>query len=128
MAGLDEGTILALTPFVAEEDLRAMRVVRAVPWRWLPVALRMGAVTFDRWVIFRKGQFRPDIPQGLGLIAHEAFHITQRREVGLASFLLRYAFGQMACGFDHARHPLEKPAIALQQRVVAALTGEQKRG
>jgi hypothetical protein len=122
MSRLDEATIAALAPFVAEEDLRAMRVLRSLPWRWLPVALRMGALTFDHWVIFRKGQWRPDNPQGLGLIAHEALHITQRREMGLGWFLARYAFGQLTCRFQHDRHPLEKPAIALQQRVTAELT------
>ncbi len=122
MTRLQEPTITALAPFVAEEDLRAMRVVRSLPLRWIPVALRMGALTFDRCVIFRKGQYRPDLVQGLGLIAHESLHITQRRQMGLAWFLTRYALGQFQCGFRHDRHPLEKPAIALQQRVVAELS------
>lgn len=122
MAGLDERTIALLAPFVAEEDLRAMRVVRSAPPRWLPVLLRMGAVTFNNHVIFRKGQYRPDHVQGLGLLAHEAFHITQRRQMGLAWFLARYALGQFQCGFQHDRHPLEKPAIELQRQVVAALS------
>lgn len=123
MARLDETTIALLAPFVADQDLRAMRVVRSLPWRWIPVVLGMGALTFDRWVLFRKGQYRPDLVQGLGLIAHEAFHVTQRRQMGLAWFLGRYALGQFQCGFRHDRHPLEKPAIALQQRVVAELAG-----
>lgn len=114
---------MLLAPYVAAEDLRSMRVVRARPWRWLPPLLRAGAVTFDRWVIFGKGQYRPDSVGGLGLIAHEAFHITQRRERGLGLFLFRYALGQVQCGFRHDRHPLEKPAIELQGRVVAGLAG-----
>ncbi|HKS91973.1 MAG TPA: DUF4157 domain-containing protein [Tepidiformaceae bacterium] len=121
MARLDEATIALLVPFVAEEDLRSMRVVRSLPWRWIPVGLRMGALTFDHWVIFRKGQYRPDLVQGLGLIAHESLHITQRRQMGLSWFLARYALGQFQCGFRHDRHPLEKPAIALQARVVGEL-------
>lgn len=124
MGSLDEQTIAVLKPFVAEEDLRAMRVMRSAPWRWWPVALGMGAFTFNRWVVFRKGQYRPDHVQGLGLIAHEAFHIAQRRHMGLAWFLARYALGQLQCGFRHDRHPLERPAIALQQRVVAALVAQ----
>lgn len=122
MARLDTATIAVLAPFVDEEDLRAMRVVRSLPWRWIPVMLRMGAFTFDRWVVFRKGQYRPDHVQGLGLIAHEAFHISQRRRMGIGWFLARYALGQFQCGFNHDRHPLEKPAIELQQQVVTALT------
>ena len=124
MTRLDERTIAILAPFVAEEDLRAMLVVRSMPWRWIPVGLRMGALTFDRWVIFRKGQYRPDLVQGLGLIAHETVHITQRRHMGLVWFLARYALGQFQCGFRHDRHPLEKPAIAVQQRVIAALNSQ----
>lgn len=122
MTRLPEAVVAALAPFIAEQDLRAMRILRGVPFRWLPRAMGMGAVTFDRWVIFRSDQYQPNTPWGLGLIAHEAFHITQRRRMGLGGFLLRYIGGQLTSGFRHDRHPLERPAIELQKQVVAALS------
>lgn len=115
-------TVEVLAPFVPHRDLRRMRVVQSAPWRWLPLVLGMGAVTFDRFVIFRTGQFDERQAWGLALIAHEAVHVGQVRKAGLPRFLLRYLLGQLRCGFRHDRHPMEVPAIEVQTRVRDAIT------
>lgn len=108
-----------------DADLREMRVVTGRPWRWLPVMLRMSAVTVLRWVIFRDGKYDTESPRGLALIVHESVHIGQRRELGTWRFFVKYLWGQFQCGFHHDRHRMEIPAIEVQRRVRAALeTGE----
>ncbi|MCZ2108821.1 MAG: DUF4157 domain-containing protein [Dehalococcoidia bacterium] len=113
-----------LSEFVPAQDLRSMRVVTGRPWRWLPVLLRMSAVTVLNRVIFRAGKFDEQSPRGLALIAHESVHIGQVRELGALRFFVRYLWGQFQCGFRHDRHPMETPAIALQRRVRAALEAD----
>jgi hypothetical protein len=98
-----------------------MRVVTGVPGRWLPAVLRMSAVTFSPMVCFANGKFQAGTPRGLALIAHEAFHIRQGRELGRLQFYMRYFRGQLRSGFRHARHPMEIPAITLQRMVFATL-------
>ncbi len=118
---LSNETIERLAPFVAPESLRAMRVVRTSPLAVLPALLKMSAITFAPCVIFREGSFDTTTPRGLALIAHEAGHITQAREMGLPRFLIRYAIANVRCGFHHNQHPMEVPMIALQQQVRIAL-------
>ena len=121
---LSETTVSRLAEFIPEMDLRQMQVVTAAPWRLLPVLLRMSAVTFTRFVLFRRGSFNEAEPWGLALIAHEAVHVGQVRELGIAGFFARYLWGQFHCRFRHERHPLELPAIELQRRARAALEAE----
>ena len=111
-----------LSPFVPERDLRRMRVVTAPPLCWFPAALGMAAATFGPFVMFRRGSFDTTTPIGLALIAHEAHHIRQAREMGQMWFLVRYIIGQFQCRFHHDRHPLELPAIELQRAVYWAIT------
>lgn len=118
---LSADTVAALAPFVPEQDLRAMRVVTGRPWRWLPSMLRMSAITFAPLVCFGPGKFDPGTPRGLALIAHEAYHIRQSRELGPLAFYPRYLQGQFQSGFRHGRHPMELPAIACQRAVFASL-------
>ena len=120
-APLPLDVIETLVPFVDRESLERMRVVTGWPGRWYPVVLRTGATTLGSHVFFRKGHYRFDTARGLALIAHEAGHITQVRELGLPRFLLRYARGQFQCAFHHDRHPMEIPMIELQRRVREAL-------
>ena len=110
-----------LAPFVERASLDAMRVVSGWPGRWYPTALRTGATTLGHYVFFREGRYRFDTARGLALIAHEAGHITQVREMGLPRFLVRYARGQFQCAFHHDSHPMEVPMIELQRRVREAL-------
>jgi hypothetical protein len=121
MSRLGAPVVSRLSGFVPEADLREMRVVTGRPWRWLPVVLRMSAVTVLHWVIFRDGKYDPESPRGLALIAHESVHIGQRRELGTWRFFVRYLWGQFKCGFRHDRHPMEIPAIEVQRRVRTAL-------
>jgi len=114
---IDDATAGVLAEFVPEQDLRGARIVTGRPWRYLPVVLRMSAITFAPVVIFRSGKYRPDTPRGRALIAHEVLHITQGRELGRARFYGRYLRGQLGCGFRHDRHPMEVPCIALQREV-----------
>lgn len=114
-------TMERLAPFVPAENLRSMRIVTGRPWCWLPVLLRMSAVTVAYWVIFRQGKYDPVTPRGAALIAHESYHIGQVRQLGVLRFFTRYLWGQFRCGFHHDRHPMEIPAIALQRRVWAEL-------
>ncbi len=111
---LAEETVVRLKDFVPEEDLRRMRVVTAPPWCWLPVILKMSAITFAPFVIFRQGRLRIETPSGLALIAHEAVHIGQVRELRW-KFYPRYLWGQFQCRFQHDKHPMEIPGILVQR-------------
>ena len=117
---LPESTVATLAEFVPEADLRRMRLLTGRPWRWLPVLLGMGAITFAPFVIMRAGRYRTDTAKGLALIAHEAVHIGQVRELRWR-FYPRYLWGQLRCGFQHDRHAMEIPGIQLQRHVRAVL-------
>lgn len=110
-----------LSPWIPRRDLEAMHIVLAWPFRWLPSAIGMTAVTFAPFVIFRAGGYRPTTAAGLALIAHEARHIGQVREMGRLRFYTHYLSGQLRCRFRHNRHPLEIPCIQLQRTIRAAL-------
>jgi hypothetical protein len=117
----DPATIDLLAEWVPRRDLDAMRIVLGRPWRWLPAIVGMAAITFAPFVIFRARRYRPGSAAGLALIAHEAMHITQAREMGRPRFYARYLVGRLQSGFRHDRHPLEIPCIELQRRVRQAL-------
>jgi hypothetical protein len=118
---LPHDAMARLAPYVPREDLQAMRVVTGVPGRWIPWALRAGATTLGRYVFFREGRFRPDTARGLALIAHEAGHVRQWRQLGVVRFLLRYGRGLVASRFQHARHPMEAPLNEAQARILGLL-------
>ena len=118
---LTPATVERLSEFVPRRDLEAMRVVRAAPFRWLPTVLGMAASTVGSFVFFRSVSFDELSARGLALIAHEAVHIGQVRQMGLPLFLGRYLVWNIRCGFQHDRHPMEIPAIELQRRVRAEL-------
>jgi len=101
-----------------------MRVVTGPPFCWFPAALRMAATTFGPFVMFRAGSFDTATPAGLALIAHEAHHICQAREMGQLWFFVRYITGNIGCRFQHDRHPLEVPAIEVQRAVYWAMRPE----
>ena len=113
---LPEPTVHLLAEFVPEPDLRRMQVVTAWPLRWLPSLLGMAAITFSPFVVMRAGHYRTDTARGLALIAHEAIHIGQVRNLGWR-FYPRYLWGQLQCGFRHDSHPMEIPCIELQRQV-----------
>lgn len=110
-------TIDRLSPFVHEQDLVRLRAVTSAPGRWLPALLGVSATTVAPFVCFRRASFDPSTPRGLALIAHEAHHLGQVREMGWLRFYLRYFIGQFRSGFRHAGHPFEIPAIELQRFV-----------
>lgn len=114
-------TVDRLSSFVPAQDLRRLRAVTSLPGRWLPALLGMSATTVAPFVCFRRGAFDPATPGGLALIAHEAHHLRQAREMGWLTFYFRYLLGQFRCRFQHNRHPLEIPAIELQRQVREAL-------
>lgn len=113
---LPEETVQTLKEFVPEQDLRSMRVVTWRPLAWLPVVLKMSAITFSPFVIVRPGRFRTDIARGQALIAHEAVHIGQVRTMRPWRFYPKYLAGQFKCGFRHDRHELEIPGIDVQRK------------
>jgi len=117
----DPAVVDLLAAWVPRRDLQEMRIVTGRPWRWLPAFLGRTAITFAPFVIFRAGGYRPGTAAGLALIAHEAMHLTQVREMGRPRFYARYLLGQLRSGFRHGRHPLEIPCIELQRQVRAAL-------
>lgn len=119
---LDEATVARLATFVPERDLRAIRVVTGWPGCWLPRLLGMSAITFAPLVCFRRGSYNPDTARSLALVAHEAHHLTQSRDIGRALFYLHYLRGQFQCGFRHCTHPMEIPAIEIQRAVFRALS------
>ena len=114
---LTPDTIDLLSDFVPVRDLRGMRALTGAPGRWLPAMFGMSATTIAPLVCFRAGSFDPTTPQGLALIAHEAHHLQQAREMGWLRFYVRYFIGQFRCRFQHSRHPMEMPAIELQRLV-----------
>jgi len=118
---LPEDVIEKLGNFVPQQELKRVRVMTGVPWEWLPWLLRTGAVTVGDRVFFRKGRYGVDSARGLALIAHEALHTGQYRELGRAGFLLRYLRGLAQCRFKHDAHPMEAELVALQRRVRQAL-------
>lgn len=109
---------------IPEGELRSMHVVTGAPGRWLPGVFGAGAMTFGRHVLFRIGRYDPDTPRGLALIAHEAGHITQWRDLGIPRFVVEYARGLFIARFAHERHPLERPLNERQRAVRAALEAE----
>ncbi len=124
---LHDETIETLRDFVPERDLRAIRVVLWRPLAWLPLLLRMSAITFAPFVIVRPGHFRPDTVRGQALLAHEAVHIGQVRTLRPWRFYPKYLLGQLKCGFRHDRHELEVPGIEVQ-RTVRRVLGERGGG
>ena len=117
---LPAATVDRLAPYVERRDLEAMRLTTSPLVTWFPRAWGMSATTFWRFVAIRADRY-DDSPRCLALLAHEAYHITQAREMHYPVFLARYLLGQFQCRFHHDDHPLEKPAIELQRRVRAAL-------
>ncbi|MEP6872686.1 MAG: DUF4157 domain-containing protein [Anaerolineaceae bacterium] len=113
-----------LAVFVPEQDLRRLRALTTVPGRWLPGVFGMSATTIAPFVCFRNGSFDPSTPRGLALIAHEAYHLRQVREMGWFGFYGRYFIGQFRAGFKHGSHPLEIPAINLQRVVALRVRGD----
>jgi hypothetical protein len=111
----------ALEPYLARATLDRVRVAAGPPWSWIPVLLRTGATTFGPYVLLRSGRYRTDNARGLALIAHEALHTQQYRELGLLRFLWQYLRQNLAVRFNHDRHPLEVPCIVLQGKVRKAL-------
>lgn len=69
------------------------------------------ALTIDETVYFRAGQFRPDRPEGVALIAHEIVHADAVR-----------ALPEPGPGSDGAKKE-EGRALAAEARVLAALSG-----
>jgi hypothetical protein len=88
------------------------------------MALGASATTLGRWVFFKDGRYRPDTPGGLALIAHEAGHVRQWRELGALDFLLRYGRGLLTSRFRHDDHPMEAPLVEAQRRIRGTLEAE----
>ncbi len=118
---IPEKTVELLAEFVPERDLRRARIVTGLPWRLLPRLLRMGAITFSPFVIYREGRYRTDTSKGLALLAHEVIHLQQAREMGAIRFYASYLWGQFRCGFRHDKHHLEIPGIERQRHVRTTL-------
>jgi hypothetical protein len=95
--------------------------VTGIPGRWLPVLLRTGAITLGQLVFFRRGAYNSETARGLSLIAHEAMHVGQFRELGIPRFLYRYSRQRIGVRFRHDRHPIQIPCIELQAHVRSAL-------
>lgn len=118
---IPEKTVELLAEFVPERDLRRARIVTGLPWRLMPRALRMSAITFSPFVIFRGGRYRTDTSKGLALLAHEVIHLQQARERGAIRFYGSYLWGQFRCGFQHDKHHMEIPGIQKQREVRGVL-------
>lgn len=114
---LPDEVVTRLAPFVDAGALRALRVKTGVPWSWVPGIFRAGATTLGHRVLFRDGAYRTADPRGLALIAHEAVHVRQYREMGWVRFLLRYGVGAVRVGFRHNAHALEQEPLRVQAQV-----------
>lgn len=121
---LPEEIVQRLLPHVDERSLRSLRLRPGRPWRWVPALLRTGATTLGRDVCVRPGRCRLDTARGLALVAHEAIHVRQYRELGATRFLLRYIAGAVRVRFAHHAHPMEQEPIAVQRRVLDALVAD----
>ncbi len=83
----------------------------------LPGALspRLCRIYIQRW------DWRPETPEGLGLLAHEAFHALQMQEAGPGLGLVRpFIILYLACaagnGFLYRGHPMEDDAYCVAGR------------
>jgi hypothetical protein len=119
---LPDHVVEQLAPFVDPAALRAFRARTGRPWSLLPTALRASATTLGRSVLFRDGAYRTGDPRGLALIAHEAVHVRQFRELGVLRFLYRYAVGAVRVRFRHDAHEMEQEPLRVQAQVRRALT------
>ena len=136
--------IAVLAPFFQghEDALEAIRVqvlsplaARATLEAGLPAITVLGST----WVVIpglldangtvRGRTFSWTQPRGVGLWAHEAWHIKQFRDAplafvleGLKGICLSLAHGEL---YDHDYVPYEKEAIAFERMVRATLEGQQ---
>lgn len=83
---------------------------------------RRNAITVGPRVYFREGKFDPCHCDGIGLIAHELYHVHQGADgFGfwfLRWFYIRYAWAWLTGGGKSGRaHPLEAPAYAAGDRI-----------
>lgn len=124
MSRLPEDVVQLLSGFVAREDLERLRPVTWRPAAWLPAILGASATTFGQFVFFRPGAYNTGTARGLALVAHEAAHVTQYRDLGLVRFLARYVRYRVATRSRGLRHPMEAPCIELQRRALAALRSD----
>ncbi|HBL29790.1 MAG TPA: hypothetical protein DD490_23385 [Acidobacteria bacterium] len=72
-------------------------------------------------IYIRDSSWRPETPEGLDLLAHEAFHALQMQETGpglglVRPFILLYLACAAGEGFLYHRHPLEIDAYAVAGR------------
>jgi hypothetical protein len=118
---LPEDAIETLSVFVSRQDLEQLQVMTGRPWEWLPWMLGAGGVTLGRRVFLRRGRYRIDTARGLALLAHEAMHVGQYREMGWGRFLWRYGRGLVQARFDHDSHPMEASFVVVQRRVHRSL-------
>lgn len=119
---LPPGAVETLAAHVQRRDLEAMRVVTGAPGRLVPVLFGTGAMTFGKYVLFRGGKYDVLSARGLALVAHESMHIAQYREMGVPRFLLRYIWGAIRSGFNHATHPMERELVRRQREIRRALS------
>ncbi|HJX27262.1 MAG TPA: hypothetical protein VJ885_05070 [Thermoanaerobaculia bacterium] len=79
-------------------------------------------------IYIRRRSWRPASPNGLGLLAHEAYHALQMQEAGPGLGLIRpFIVLYLACaagnGFRYAGHPLEDDAYSVAGRSYCPFEG-----
>jgi len=89
------------------------------------IATRRTAISWGHFIIFTKPRYYdPCSIQGLALLAHELKHVEQYEIAGRLRFLWRYLREWLKAGCDLDRHPYEREAYALQERVKKRLKEE----
>ncbi|MCC7257342.1 MAG: DUF4157 domain-containing protein [Gammaproteobacteria bacterium] len=133
-SGLPRAVIAALQPYFHDFELGALRVRHRIP-RY--VVGRPAGYASGNDICFPAGCFDPHTADGLALIAHEAWHSRQYRQLGTWRFRIRYVGEYLAGrlrgrGHDAAYRgiSLEREAQALEERVrrdLAAVVSRDRR-
>ena len=88
------------------------------PW-WLPDKKHNIAVTVKNDIYIRKGEYDPTTPEGLGLLAHELYHVGQYRKKEMSRFSYLREAVRHGGGKDNK---YEKPAYEFGDAVQNSLT------
>jgi hypothetical protein len=122
---LPEGARQRLAALYPTLDLRRVRFHNGLPWfvgRGIDGITLPARLSPRRCRIYiRPRAWRPDTPDGLALLAHEAFHALQMQEAGpglgqVRPFLILYLACAARNGFFYRGHPMEGDAYAVAGR------------
>lgn len=123
---LPEETRRALAALYPSLDLGRVRFHRGIPHFLARIGsgITLPGVLAPRLcrIYIRRWAWHPETPDGLALLAHEAFHALQMQEVGpgvgmVRPFIVLYLACAAGNGFHYRSHPLEVDAYRFEGRL-----------